>query len=152
MPSAASVIVSRDAGGRWGSPRVLLPGGDSPVPSPDGRRVLTISKEGDLVTVPLPEGPPSRIVTSPRIAPVPGFIWSWSPDGRFIYYIGTAVDKRIGVWRVPAAGGSARLILRFDDPSRYLLRPWLKVHGNRLYLIRGDQQGDVWMTEILGRG
>jgi hypothetical protein len=40
--------------------------------------------------------------------------------------------------------------VRFDEPSRYLLRPWIRVRGNRIFFTRGDFQSDVWMTEISG--
>ncbi|MFL5403829.1 MAG: hypothetical protein ACJ8BF_13540, partial [Gemmatimonadales bacterium] len=149
MPAQQSGIVSRDSQGRWGDPRPLLQGGDVPVPAPDGRGALTISKEGDLVIVPLAGGAPSRIVVSPRVVPIPGFIWDWSADSRFVYYIGeNPADKTIGIWRAPAAGGTARLLLRFDDPSRYRVRPWLRVHRNRLYFTQGDQRSDIWMSEV----
>jgi hypothetical protein len=130
---------------------VLLKGGDLPVPAPDGRGVLTISKEGDLVIVPLTGGAPRRLISGLQATPVRGFIWAWSPDGRFVYYIGKdPVGKKSGIWRVPAAGGTPRLTVWFDDPSRYVVRPWLRVHGNRIYFTRGDPQSDVWMTEVLG--
>jgi hypothetical protein len=48
------------------------------------------------------------------------------------------------------SGGTPRLTLWFDEPSPNLIRPWLKVNGNRIYLTRGDQQSDVWMTEVSG--
>jgi TolB protein len=150
MPSQASQIVSRDVAGRWGNPRILLRGGDLPVPAPTGSEVLTMSKEGRMVIVPLTVGAPSRIVQSRRVSAYPGgLIWAWSPDGRFVYYIGKdSVDQKTGIWRVPAAGGVPRLTVWFDEASSYMLRPWFKVRGNRIYFTRGDQQSDVWMTEV----
>jgi Tol biopolymer transport system component len=152
-PSAASEIVTRDSGGNWGTPRILLKGGDIPVWSPDGRRVLTVVKDGDrstLMIVPRAGGAPSQVVLPQGASPTPGLIWAWSPDGRFLYYVGqNPADQKTGVWRVPVSGGTPRLTLWFDEPSPNLIRPWLKVNGNRFYLTRGDQQSDVWMTEVL---
>jgi eukaryotic-like serine/threonine-protein kinase len=150
MPSQSSEIVSRDAQGNWGKPRALFKGGDIPVPSPDGRRVLTLSRDGNLTIVPLDGGPPRRVPLAPGVAPVSGFIWAWSADGRFIYYIGESFEGRIGLWRVPESGGTPRLTLRLNEPSGSVIRPWIRVRRNRIYFTRGDQQSDVWMTEILG--
>ncbi len=153
-PSAASEIVSRDSGGNWGTPRILLKGGNIPVWAPDGRRVLTVVGEGDasaLMIVPRAGGEPTRVVLPQGTSPTPGLIWAWSPDGRFLYYVGQdPADKKSGVWRVPVTGGTPRLTLWFDEPSPNLIRPWLKMNGNRIYLTRGDQQSDVWMTEVTG--
>ena len=91
-------------------------------------------------------------VLSPA-APSPGHgsLWAWSADGRFIYYIGQdPADKKTGIWRVPAAGGPPRLTVWFDKPSGILIRPWFKVLGNRIFFNLGDQQSDIWVTEVLG--
>jgi Tol biopolymer transport system component len=152
LPSQSSQIVSRDAADRWGPARVLLKGGDVSVPSPDGRRVLTLTNRGELVTVPVSGGPPTPVNLSKVAAPAHGFIWTWSSDGRMIYFVGKSqTGNESGIWRVPAGGGSPRIIVRFDEPSRYLLRPWIRVRDNRIYFTRGDFQSDVWMTEISER-
>ncbi|MCI0372271.1 MAG: hypothetical protein L0214_13090, partial [candidate division NC10 bacterium] len=56
--------------------------------------------------------------------------------------------RSIGIWRVPAAGGTHRLVMRFEDPSR----PWhpfgFRVHGGRFYFTVGDRQSDIWTTEV----
>jgi hypothetical protein len=85
------------------------------------------------------------------VAPVSGYGCAWSADGRVVYFVGRDPRERsVGVWRVPAEGGSARLVVRFDDPSR----PWhlygFRVHGSRFYFTVGDEQSDIWMTEVVG--
>jgi Tol biopolymer transport system component len=153
-PSQKSRIVSRDSNGRWGTPRTLLQGGDIPVPSPDGRSAVTVTRNVDrsaLVIVPL-SGAPSRTVLTQGASPTRGLFWSWSPDGRFIYYLAEDPgSKKIGIWRVPAGGGTAQLTIWFDEQSGNLVRPWFKVQGNRIYFTRGDQQSDIWMTEVTRR-
>jgi hypothetical protein len=84
-----------------------------------------------------------------EVAPV-GF-YGFSADGRVIYFLGREPsDRSIGIWRVPAAGGTLRPVMRFEDPSR----PWhlfgFRVHGGRFYFTVGDQQSDIWMTEVEG--
>jgi Tol biopolymer transport system component len=151
-PSQTTEIVSRDSGGKWGTPRTLLKGGEAPVWAPDGRGVLTVVKDGDrsvLMIVPRPDGVPTRVVLSRGALPTSGLIWAWSPDSRFVYYIGQdPADKKTGVWQVPVTGGAPRLTLWFDEASPNLIRPWFKVNGNRIYFTRGDQESDVWMTEV----
>lgn len=81
----------------------------------------------------------------------PSYGWAWSPDGRYIYYIAThAADDKTGIWRVPEAGGAARLMAHFDGPSRRLDRAVLRVQGNRFYFNLGFPQSDIWMTEVTG--
>ena len=150
-PSHTTEIVSRDSEGKWGRPRTLLEGGDLPIWSPDGRRILTAMRRGDeasLMIVPVNGGPPVKIALPRGARPVPG-PWDWSPDGRYVYYIGQEPNnKRNGVWRVPVAGGAPRLALWFDEGSLDLTRPWFRVRGNRIFVTRPDQQSDIWMTEV----
>jgi Tol biopolymer transport system component len=152
-PSHENDVVSRDAAGNWGTPRTLLSGGDIPTWAPDGRGVLTLMNKGDrpaLVIVPLAGGSLRTVIQPGGPSPVTGSVWAWSRDARFIYYIARdSAEKKTGIWRVPTRGGPARLALWFDDPSR-LLRPWLKVHGNRFYFTLGDLQSHIWMTEMRG--
>jgi eukaryotic-like serine/threonine-protein kinase len=150
-PSQTTEIVSRDPQGNWARPRTLLQGGDVPIWSPDGRRILTVIRRGDsteLVVVPASGGRPVNIALPRGARPMPG-PWDWSADGRYVYYVGEdQASARNGVWRVPAGGGTPRLALWFDNTSGNPVRPWLKVRGNRIYITRPDQQSDVWMTEV----
>jgi hypothetical protein len=76
--------------------------------------------------------------------------YAWSADGQVVYFLGR--DPRDGsmcVWRVPAVGGTPRLVVRFDDPSRPWHRDAFRVHGGRFYFTIGDQQSDIWMTEVM---
>jgi TolB protein len=152
--SEETEVVSRDASGNWGTPRTLLRRGEIPAWAPDGRRVLTLMRGGDrevLVIVPVAGGAPRPALSPGAPPPKPGTIWTWSADGRFIYYVGQdPADKRAGILRVPAAGGPARLTVWFDKPSGVLIRPWFKVQGSRIYFAQGDPQSDVWVTEVLG--
>ncbi|MFL5535110.1 MAG: hypothetical protein ACJ8AP_05355, partial [Gemmatimonadales bacterium] len=76
--------------------------------------------------------------------------WVWSSDGRTIYFMGRDPrDGRVAVWRMPAAGGTPRLLVRFDDPiHRWQQTTGLRVRADRFYFNLGDQQSDLWMAEI----
>ena len=84
--------------------------------------ILTFVRQGDDVTmviVPVSGGAPVNIALPRHARPVPdGGNWDWSPDGRFVYYISRAQNKKTnGIWRVPAAGGTPQLALWFDEGS-----------------------------------
>ena len=154
-PTQEDLIVSRDSTGKWGTPRTLLKGGDLALWAPDGRRVLTMVKEegerSALVIVPVTGGAPTRIELRGGASPGSGLIWAWSADGRSVFYVGQdPKDKRSGIWRVPATGGTPRLTLWFDEAATTLTRPWFTVNQNRIYFTRAEQQSDVWMTEVSG--
>jgi Tol biopolymer transport system component len=150
-------LVTRDAAGRWGTPRTLVKGGEHGVWAPDGRAVLTATggfgAPPSLEIVPAGGGE-GRVVVSVRdpatdVAPA-GFC-AWSADGRVVYFLGRHPnDQSVSIWSVPAAGGTPRLTVRFDDPSR----PWhqfgFRVRNSRFYFTVGDRQSDVWMTEVTG--
>ena len=78
--------------------------------------------------------------------------YAWSADGRAIYFVGRDPrDQSVAVWRLPAAGGAPRPVVRFDDPTRRWHRTTgLRVRGGRFYLNLGDQQSDLWLAEIAG--
>jgi dipeptidyl aminopeptidase/acylaminoacyl peptidase len=152
-------VVTRDAAGRWGAPRTLVKGGAEGMWAPDGRAVVT--KTGGFGAPPSLEivaagGGEGRVVMSVRdpttdVAPVGGYAYAWSADGRVVYFVGRdPSNQSVGIWSVPAAGGVPRLTVRFDDPSR----PWhpfgFRVHDSRFYFTVGDRQSDVWATEVRG--
>jgi hypothetical protein len=65
---------------------------------------------------------------SATMPPVQAF--TWSEDGRFVYYLARdPEDNRTGIWRVPRAGGAPRIVFRFDDPSRPWHRSGFKARG-----------------------
>jgi serine/threonine-protein kinase len=154
-PNQGTGIVSRDSNGRWGSPRMLLKGGDAGLWAPDGRGVLTFMRADRgrfaLVIAPTAGGAP-RMLASPQASPeASGLAWGFSPDGRFVYYVGQDPEtQRTAIWHVPSGGGPRRPLVWFDNPSGSLGRSVLRVRGNRFYFSHGDPQSDIWMTEVTG--
>jgi hypothetical protein len=77
--------------------------------------------------------------------------YGWSADGQVVYFLGRDPrDGSLGVWRVSVAGGAPRLVARFDDPGRPWHRDGFRVHGERFYFTVGDEQSDIWITEVVG--
>jgi eukaryotic-like serine/threonine-protein kinase len=149
-------LVTRDAAGHWGAPRTLLKDGAEGIWAPEGRAVLTGSGGlGPLraLEIVAAGGGGGRVVMSVRdpatdVTPV---LYAWSADGRAVYFVGRDPnDQSVGIWSVPAAGGTPRLTVRFDDPAR----PWhqfgFRVRDSRFYFTVGDRQSDIWTTEVAG--
>jgi Tol biopolymer transport system component len=144
-------VVLRDRKGRWSAPRTLVKGGGGGW-SPDGRSIVTLMTVGDergLALMSTVGGPPRMLipVASAAAAPITG---DWSSDGRFLYYmLRDTQGQGTGIWRMPASGGTPGLVLRLDDPSRPWHRNGFRVHDRRFYFTLGDQQSDVWTTELV---
>ena len=122
---------------------------------PYGDSILAIVRSGgdqvSLGVLPASGGPARLVIPLGDLAVADFFTADVSEDGRFIYYIGRdPVDQIISVWRMPAAGGASRLVVRFDDPTRPWHRYGFQVRGERLYFTLGDQQSDIWITDVEG--
>jgi Tol biopolymer transport system component len=72
----------------------------------------------------------------------------YSRDGRTIYAPGDHRDGRRGVWAIPGAGGTPRLVVAFDDPA--LANPFglLSVGPDRLYLTVAQYESDIWAMNL----
>jgi hypothetical protein len=46
------------------------------------------------------------------------------------------------------SGAPARIVLRFDDPTRRWHRFGFRVRGGRIFFTLGDQQSDIWVAEV----
>jgi Tol biopolymer transport system component len=154
-------LVTRDAQGRWGPPRMLVKGGSAGPWSADGSKVVTCT--GGFGTplaleVARVSGGQRRVLLAgqdplPDVTPVGPYMCpcTWSPDGQAVYFLGkNTKDRAVGVWRVPYAGGPPQPAVRFDDLGRPWHRSGFGIHGGRFYFTLGDRQSDLWMTEIAG--
>ena len=57
---------------------------------------------------------------------------------------------RSGIWSWPAAGGTPRLVVSYDDPSLSALT-WpgaLNVGRDRLYITVTQSESDVWVMDL----
>jgi len=75
----------------------------------------------------------------------------FSRDGGTIYGIGTHRDGRRGVWAIPVAGGTPRLVVAFDDPA---ITPVtlgggiMSLGPDRLYLTVAQYESDIWVANL----
>ena len=139
--------ITRSADGAWGPAHPLFSGpAYVPAASPDGRlvaftslgSVMVVGSAGDSVRALVPRTDPA----APRAAYV-----GWSEDSRTVYYLAPEPGQAT-IWSVSLAGGTTRLLVRFDDPTREWHRYGFLVRGGRFYFTVGDRQSDVWAAEV----
>ena len=148
MQAAEAYIVTRARrGAPWGTPRRLTTHRSAdPKWSPDGRLIAFCS--GGELRVIAPDGTGERVVVSSMPDGSTPSYPVWSKDSRSIYYKAYDRDRNSTIWSVPVTGGPARLLVRFDDPSRRSLRREFATDGIRLYFTVARYESDIWTMEI----
>jgi serine/threonine-protein kinase len=146
-------IVTRNADGRWSAARRLpvVLGTDTVAAgigawAPDGRSIACGCGEGGLVIVPVDGGQARRL---PSAFSTRGWDFpQWSADGRTVYHVSEDSGRVVAVVAVPVLGGPARVVLRFDDPTRPWHRFGFRVGGGRIFVTLGDRQSDIWVADL----
>jgi hypothetical protein len=100
-----------------------------------------------LFTVPVSGGTPTLAYSAGNDGPRPEQV-SWSADGRSLFFKSHDASGIASVWMLPATGGTARLVTRFDDPARPSSRFNLAVGREHLYFAIDERQSDVWVLEL----
>lgn len=52
------------------------------------------------------------------------------------------------IWEAGPGRSPPRLLVRFDQPGRPVLRPYFAVRDERLYVIVQDQQSALWTMDV----
>jgi dipeptidyl aminopeptidase/acylaminoacyl peptidase len=149
-------IITRNTDGRWSAPETLpvvvksdtVAAGVS-VWSSDGRSIACRCANDGLVIVPVAGGPARSIVPASPSPPV-GVFPHWSPEGPLVYYLAEE-SPNASVKVIPASGGTPRVLVRFDDPTRPWHRFGFGVRLGRAYFTLGDLQSDIWVAEVARR-
>ena len=138
----AGTVVAPVIGGEL---RPLLDRGINPVWSRDGSRLLYHEPgPGDPIFVADRNG---RNPTRVHIAP-PGIhshYLNWSPDGRFIYFVGGIPPSEMDVWRVPASGGTAERLTFHNSSVAY---PVFIDDGTLLYRATAEDGSGPWLYAL----
>jgi Tol biopolymer transport system component len=71
----------------------------------------------------------------------------WSADGRVIYFNAIDSTGASGLYSVPAAGGTPREVVRFDDPSKSVL-PQSLVVKDKVYFALAEYESDIWVMDL----
>jgi serine/threonine-protein kinase len=143
-------VITRDAAGRWGSPRQISNAPGLTDWTPDGRSIVS-SHDNALWAIPAAGGTP-RLVYQPAdtLTGVLPRNLMMSPDGRTVFFRGEDRRGRGGIWSVPFAGGASRPLVRFDDPLRPSYRYEFATDGRRFYFAIQDRQSDVFVAALEG--
>jgi serine/threonine-protein kinase len=145
-------VMRRNPDGSWQAPVERAPG-YWPGWSPDSRSIAYGSTlvGGSLLVMPADSGAP-RVVLDASKPGVPQVERPrWSADGRTIYFKSHDAQGRASFWSIPAAGGTPRLLVRFDDPRRPSYRQQWALGRSRLYFPVEDRQSDVWVMDVTSR-
>jgi hypothetical protein len=59
------------------------------------------------------------------------------------------LEHQSSIWSVSVNGGSPRLLVRFDNPSRRSLRREFATDGRRFYFTIARDESDIWALELL---
>jgi Tol biopolymer transport system component/DNA-binding SARP family transcriptional activator len=145
-------LVSRGKDSSWGAARQLTSrGGWGGRWAPDGQTIVYCRPDGLWLIAPDGGSPRRLVAVGDSLAqPVPELA-QWSPDGRTIYYKAFDPAGHSTLWSVPAAGGTPKLLVRFDDPSRPSSRPEFATDGKRFFFTIGSRQIDIWAMELVAR-
>jgi eukaryotic-like serine/threonine-protein kinase len=145
----AFVATRPQRGAPWGTARQLTKvGASDPKWSPDGRWIAYCVRGQLRVIAPDGTGDRALIDVTSTGGPEPSYP-VWSRDGRTIYYKAYDRDRHSSIWSVPIAGGTPRVIVRFDDPSRRSQRREFATDGRRFYFTVARDESDVWVMELL---
>ena len=152
-PPGGIWISRRRADRSWAAPVERVPAGYWPAWSPDGRwLVYSHALNGGVISIIPTDSGPERVLLDPaRPGGVRGEMASWSADGKTVFFKSHDASGNASIWAIPAAGGTPRLLVRFDDPSRPSYRPEIAVGGGRIYFTIEDRQSDVYVMEVVKR-
>ncbi len=136
-------------GGPWGPLRRLTTeSGIDPKWSPDGRWIA-YTRQGDVRLI-SPDGANDHVLVA-RQSPDGRSLAQyaiWSRDSQIVYVKASAEDRTATIWSVPVTGGTPRLLMRFDDPSRPSLRREFATDGQRFYFTIAQDESDIWVMEL----
>ncbi|HZD04707.1 MAG TPA: hypothetical protein VE173_07310 [Longimicrobiales bacterium] len=144
-------VVRREPSGAWGDPIPRRVGAYHVSWSPEGS-FIAYAREGVIEVIPPFEGD-GRVVYAPRPGtddPEPERVIV-SGDGRTLYFKSHDADGRASLWSVPTSGGTPRLLVRFDDPSRPSIRADFAAGAGRFFFTMEDRQADIWTADMVER-
>ena len=92
----------------------------------------------------------SRLIVPNTSTGEEAFFAAWSPDGKTVYYVAKG-PLGSSIRSVPVTGGTSRLLVRFDDPTRQHIRYGFSTDGRTFYCTIGAQESDIWVAQLEAR-
>ncbi len=68
-----------------------------------------------------------------------------------VYFRARAPDGVDGLYAIPAAGGSSRLVVRFDDPASRASGPGVTIGNGRFYFAVAEMESDIYVMNLVRR-
>jgi len=101
-----------------GAPRAFLPNAVEAAWSPDHERIVYFTPEpGDPIFIADKNGDNPRKICVDKPGIHQHFV-TWSPNGRFIYFV-RGIPDEWDIWRVPSAGGAAERLTHYNSRVAY---------------------------------
>ena len=133
-----------------GTPRTFLEGGLEPIWSPDGKNVVYHTNDlGDPIFVADRNGSnPRQIFVSPP--GTHGHYLTWSPDGRFIYFVkGTLPTDELDIWRIPVSpSGAAAAPERITSHNARVAYPAFLDARTLIYSATAEDGSGQWLYAV----
>jgi Tol biopolymer transport system component len=118
-----------------GTPRPFLPDAVQAVWSPDHSHVLYHSaRPGDPIFIADPNGSDARQVFIDKPG-IHNHFTTWSPDGRFVYFVHGVPPLNLDIWRIPSSGGVAERLTHHNSRVVY---PTLLDARTLIYAVTRD--------------
>jgi eukaryotic-like serine/threonine-protein kinase len=139
-------VVTRDAEGRWGAPRLLLAGVQGKASwAPDGTWLAAL-QDGAVVAISQATGKARVLLPSNGMSRASSPIWS--PDGRSVWFRRREPDGRLTLLAIPVAGGTPAVLVEPRDPGRSGPRSDWTTDGRRLFFTIGRYEGDISVVNV----
>ena len=144
-PGKQEVYRVSQENGKWGLPVRLTfteTGAMNPRWSPDGKTIAY----GDLLKglgLISPDGKNARILVARRSDLWPQYA-VWSSDGKTIYFRAADGRRFWSIFSVASTGGSPRMLVRFEDFSRFELA----TDDKDFFFTIPERECDIWMLRL----
>jgi Tol biopolymer transport system component len=119
--------------------------------SPDARNIALakIDETGfQILTMPVGGGEPRGLLAmGPDEAPTGLWGMTWSPDGRYLYYMTLYRETPHQLWRLPVDGGVPLEILALDPALNIPVDLDFHPDGRRLAFDAQRSGAEVWLME-----
>jgi Tol biopolymer transport system component len=140
-------LLSRDASGTWGTPRLVLSGVPGQASwSPDGK-TLAATHDGVISLIDVATGQARPI--EPEVTTSAGVRQAlWAPDGKSLYYRGREPDGRLTLFQLFLDGRPGFPLVRPRDASRATPRADWATDGRHLFYTITRYEGDISVVEV----
>jgi Tol biopolymer transport system component/serine/threonine protein kinase len=144
--------IERLASGSWSAPRQLTHDfGYRGRWSPDGRRIVYLSLMDTTLHLMDADGTHARQLFDGHSIGLAPQNAAFGADTSVLFFSAIDRDGHHAFYTLPARGGTPRLVLTFDDPTRQPRRPEFDTDGRRLFFTIASDESDVWMLELRRR-